>query len=73
MMKNAGLYATFGVALAGIVALCLTVSAFVAQFAWNSFMPGVFGLPEISFWQALGLAILLSLVGKVASNGQSKG
>lgn len=42
-----------------------TISLIVTSpvmFLWNCIMSGVFGLPEISFWQAFGLLILCSLL-----------
>ena len=38
---------------------------------WNYIAAGVFGLPELTFWQSVGLLLLLSLVflyGHVVSN-----
>lgn len=41
---------------------------------WNALVPSLFGLPHISFWQALGLLILSSLLfkGGPASASSSK-
>lgn len=41
----------FGIVAAGVVGL-LVVGL------WNVLMPAIFGLPAISFWQALGLFLL---------------
>ncbi len=35
-----------------------TVMGFVLSGLWNALMPAIFGLPAISFWQALGLFLL---------------
>ena len=35
---------------------------------WNYLMAGVFGLPELTFWQSVGLLLMLSVVGNVVSN-----
>jgi len=40
----------------GIVAMA--VFGFVVLGLWNWLMPSIFGLRQISFWQALGLVIL---------------
>jgi urea transporter len=59
--------------IVAVVALVGTVSTLVVQWAWNTLMPPIFGLPELSFWQALALSILLSAVGKavqVATHGR---
>jgi len=40
----------------GLVAL--GVFGLVTAGLWNALMPAIFGLPSISFWQALGLLVL---------------
>ena len=45
----------FGIAFVGITGL-LTVGL------WNLLLPSIFGLPAISFWQALGLLLLSRLL-----------
>lgn len=32
------------------------------KWLWNWIMPNIFGLPEISFWMALGIALLISIL-----------
>ncbi len=39
------------------------IGAAILMFLWNWIMPYIFGLPEINFWMAWGILILLSLVG----------
>lgn len=50
----------------GIVAFLGVVVAIVIGFPikwlWNWIMPNLFGLPEISFWMALGIALLVSIL-----------
>lgn len=50
----------------GVVACVLSIVAIVIGFPikwlWNLIMPTIFGLPEISFWVAIGLALLISLL-----------
>jgi hypothetical protein len=47
-----------------IVGIALLVAIFIAGFGsavwqlWNLLMPKIFGLPALSFWQALGLLSL---------------
>ena len=41
----------------GITALALLFGIFV-KLLWNALMPVIFGLPEIGFWQAVGLVVL---------------
>jgi hypothetical protein len=35
---------------------------FIVSGLWNALMPAIFGLPEIGFWQALGLFLLARLL-----------
>jgi len=46
------LFATVAVAAAGFVVMSL----------WNILMPGLFAVPSISFWQALGLLVLSKIL-----------
>ncbi len=46
--------------LIGLVAL--TVFSVATMLLWNWLLPGIFGLPHISFWQALGLLALARLL-----------
>jgi hypothetical protein len=41
----------------GITVLALIFGIFV-KWLWNALMPVIFGLPEIGFWQAVGLVVL---------------
>lgn len=53
----------FGSALViGVMVLLFCLPALVLEWAWNVFVPSVFGLPTISFWQALGLSLLAGVV-----------
>jgi len=49
-----------GMVLAGITFACVMAFVFglVVQWIWNWLMPGLFGLGEISYWQAFGMIIL---------------
>jgi hypothetical protein len=44
-----------GILLAGLFALVLGI---VVQWLWNWLMPDIFGLRQISYWQAFGLLFL---------------
>lgn len=46
-------------------------AAFALMLAWNLVSPTVFGLPEITYWQAFGGVVLLSLVGAVLKSNVS--
>jgi hypothetical protein len=55
--------------IVGIVAGVLLVAAVVGligalpvMWCWNGFMPAVFDLPSITFWQAFALTVLCSML-----------
>lgn len=45
-----------------VVAVSLVVFVFVFRWIWNRTVPAVFGLKEITFWQAVGILILASIL-----------
>jgi hypothetical protein len=52
-------WAIIGLGFAGLFAL---VFGYVVKWVWNMLMPAVFGLNEITFWQAFGIVILAKLL-----------
>jgi hypothetical protein len=48
-------------AILGIVVFCAIGGAVVSQL-WNWLMPSIFGLRQITFWQALGLLALCRIL-----------
>ena len=48
----------FGVAGICLAALFALVLGVVVQWLWNWLMPDIFGLKQISYWQAFGLLLL---------------
>jgi hypothetical protein len=52
---------TTAVAVA-IVAVSLVVFVFVFRWIWNHTVPAAFGLRQITFWQAVGILILASIL-----------
>ena len=48
-----------GLAFAGLFAL---VFGYVVKWVWNMLMPAIFGLGQITFWQAVGIVILAKLL-----------
>ena len=52
-------WVVFGVCAAAAVGLLLGI---VVMSLWNWLMPEIFGLPEIGYWQAVGLFILCHLL-----------
>lgn len=56
-----------------IMLLGLSVLGFVVMKLWNWLMPFLFNLPELSFWQALGLFALSKLLfGSFHFNGRNR-
>jgi hypothetical protein len=49
----------FGIFAAAIFAL---VFGLLVMLLWNWLMPLIFGLPEITYWQAFGIVILVKLI-----------
>jgi len=45
-------------ALVGVIAL----ETWITQLLWNWLMPIIFGLPKVTFWQALGLQLLTTVL-----------
>ncbi len=43
--------------LIGVTALAIIFGIFV-KFLWNALLPDIFGLPEIGYWQAVGMVVL---------------
>lgn len=56
-------YEKFGKWLAslGIIVLATLLIGFPIKWVWNGVMPGVFGLPEITFWKACGMYYLFHI------------
>ncbi|UCH94301.1 MAG: ABC transporter permease [Candidatus Aminicenantes bacterium] len=48
-----------GVVLAGLFAL---VFGFLVKILWNALMPAIFDLTKITYWQAVGMVILVKLL-----------
>lgn len=54
---------TTGLSLIAIAwAIVAIVIGFPIKWLWNWIMPNLFGLSEISFWMALGIALLVSIL-----------
>ena len=47
-----------------LIAVVAVILGFPLMWLWNWLMPGVFGLPEITFWQALGINALSTILFK---------
>jgi hypothetical protein len=67
--RKAAVIAGIGVAVVVVFALC----GFVFMWLWNWLMPKVFGLPEIGYWEGLGLIALSKILfGGVRGSAKSE-
>ena len=55
----------------GVAMLAVAIAAF--QFLWNWLMPTIFGLQQITYWQAGGLMAMASLMFYSPRSATSKG
>ena len=46
----------------GLVAIVMVLLGYPVMLLWNWLMPEIFGLPEITFWQAIGINILSAIL-----------
>ena len=46
----------------GAVLIGFIIFVFIFRWIWNRTVPAVFGLKEITFWQAVGILILASIL-----------
>jgi membrane protein required for beta-lactamase induction len=51
-------------AFLGLVAIVIVLLGYPLMLLWNWLMPIIFGLPEITFWQAIGLNLLSTILFK---------
>jgi hypothetical protein len=51
-------------AFIGMIAIAIVLLGYPLMLLWNWLMPNVFGLPEITFWQAIGLNFLSTILFK---------
>jgi hypothetical protein len=61
-------WVVFGIIAAGIFGL---VFGYLVKVLWNWLMPAIFGLPDITYWQAFGIVILAKLI--FGAIGRGKG
>jgi succinate dehydrogenase hydrophobic anchor subunit len=45
-----------------VVLVLFVVFVFIFRWIWNRTVPAVFGLKEITFWQAVGILVLASIL-----------
>jgi hypothetical protein len=46
----------------GLVIISFVVFVLVFRWIWNRVMPAVFGVKELTFWQAVGILVLASIL-----------
>ena len=51
-----------------VIVSVAAILGFPLMWLWNWLMPGIFNLPEITFWQALGLNALSTILIKPTIN-----
>ena len=56
----------------GIIAVMTLLFTLPVMWLWNGLMPDLFNLPEIGFWQAMGLTLLCGILFKGGSSSSSK-
>jgi hypothetical protein len=49
-------------AFLGLIAIILVLLGYPLMLLWNWLMPFLFNLPEITFWQAIGLNVLCTIL-----------
>lgn len=70
--ENFGVAAVAVLAIIGIFVVVGFLVAFPIMLLWNWLMPTIFHLPEITFWQALGLYLLAKGLFGVSTSGSKK-
>ena len=45
-----------------VVIIAILVFSFIVMWIWNLVIPDVFGLKQVTLWQALGILILASIL-----------
>lgn len=48
---------------------CVFLSAWVIELLWNWLIPTLFHGPIVTYWEALGILVLLSIVGGLFKGG----
>ena len=63
-MKMNNIIETTGSIISAILLIVLVAAilGFPLMWLWNGLMPSIFSLPEITFWQALGLNALSAIL-----------
>ena len=51
-------------AFLGMIAIVIVILGYPLMLLWNWLMPIIFGLPEITLWQAIGLNLISTILFK---------
>jgi hypothetical protein len=54
--------------LLGLIAIVIVILGYPVMLLWNWLIPEIFGLSEITFWQAIGLNILCTILFRPSIN-----
>lgn len=60
-----GIFITLGVFV--VIVIIAVIIGWPTMLLWNALMPAIFGFIKISFWQAVGLVLLSSILFKSSS------
>ena len=55
-------------AFLGMIAIVIVLLGYPLMLIWNWLMPELFGLSEITFWQAIGINILSTILFRPSVN-----
>lgn len=63
-MRRKSLGEIVGWIILGVIAVAgfAILFGFIIMWLWNALMPGIFGLTALTYWQAVGLFILLKIL-----------
>lgn len=61
-MKDFGYWLTIVLGILCLIAIWITVCGYCIMLLWNWLMPDIFGLSTITFWQAIGIDALISIL-----------
>lgn len=59
------------IAFTVVIGIIAAISAAVLMWAWNVFVPAIFGLPKVTFLQSFALVFLLEAVGGLLKHRSS--
>lgn len=61
--KTSDAFAVVGMIIVVVMVIAVVaVAGLLVRWLWNQLMPGIFDLPTLSYWQAIGLFVLAQLL-----------